>query len=294
MDVPRDASPPVPVLEVLDLTKQFAAHMPPAVNSVSFSIGQGETLGLIGESGSGKTTIARCIIGLTEPDAGVIRFQGQEIADLRSAEGRAIRRHLQMLFQDPYSSLNSRMTIGQLIEEPLIIHGVRDRHARTDTVDEILQLVGIDPAFRARAPHGFSGGQRQRIALARALVLRPSFVILDEPVSALDVSVQAQIVNLVKRLQREMSLTCLVVLHDLAVARHLCDRVAVLRRGSVVELGPPDAVFADPAHSYTRALIAAIPGKRIDLPIRQMVDRDGLIEIAPGHWAAVEPSGSSR
>lgn len=294
MDDARSAFKPEPLLDVRSLTKRFGRSTVPAVDAVSFSIDRGEAFGLIGESGSGKTTIARCIVGLTQADSGTVRFQGRQIDDLGNTPSRSVRRNLQMLFQDPYSSLDSRMTIGQLIEEPLRIHGVRNQRERAAAVVEILELVGIDPAFRSRTPHGFSGGQRQRIALARALVLRPSFVILDEPVSALDVSVQAQIVNLLKRLQRELSLTCLVVLHDLAVARHLCDRVAVLRQGTLVELGTPDVVFANPAHSYTRSLIAAIPGLHAELPPDHFIDDDALREVTPGHWAAVTPRASTR
>ncbi|GII95337.1 hypothetical protein Ssi02_55680 [Sinosporangium siamense] len=232
-----------------------------AVDGVSLDIARRETFGLLGESGSGKSTLIRCVLRLLEPTSGEVRFDGAGVRALKPGELRRLRARMQVLFQDPYSSIDPRMTVRDIVAEPLKVHRADARSGHRETVDDLLRAVGLDPASADRKPHAFSGGQRQRVALARALVLQPDFVVLDEPVSALDVSVQAQIVNLLRDLQRRMSLTYLVVLHDLAIARYLCDRVAVMHRGAVVEIGPATDVLDHPLHPYTRALVAAVPGR---------------------------------
>ena len=256
-----------PLLEVEHLSKVFSgrsrtAEPVRAVDGVSFDVARGETFGLLGESGSGKSTLVRCVLRLLDPTSGSVRFDGSDVLTLPEASMRRLRARMQVLFQDPYSSLDPRMQVRDIVAEPLSAHDTLDRAARRDRVDELLALVGLDPAAGGRRPHTFSGGQRQRIALARALILDPELVVLDEPVSALDVSVQAQIINLLRTMQRRLSLTYLVVLHDLAVARYLCDRVAVMYRGRFVEIGPAVDVLDDPRHPYTRALLAALPGAR--------------------------------
>ncbi|MCX7365633.1 MAG: ATP-binding cassette domain-containing protein [Alphaproteobacteria bacterium] len=234
-----------------------------AVQDVSFSIARGETLALVGESGCGKTTVARCILRALPPSSGAIRFSPQEgttidLAPLSRSALRPIRRHIQMIFQDPYASLNPRMMVGDIIAEPLLVAGVplAKRQAR---VRELLELVGLPPAARTRFPHAFSGGQRQRIGIARALALDPTLVVADEPVSALDVSVQAQIINLLLDLQDRLGLSMLFVAHDLGVVRHVSDRVAVMYVGRIVEVAPTIALYARPRHPYTEALLAAVP-----------------------------------
>lgn len=230
-----------------------------AVNGVSFTIRKGETLALVGESGCGKSTVARLLVGLYQPTRGEILFDGQSLTRLQTREGRQLRRRLQMIFQDPYASLNPRWRVGRIIAEPLKVHGVRDRAEIEARVDALLEQVGLSPSDRDRYPHQFSGGQRQRISIARALAVRPEFLVCDEPTSALDVSVQAQVLNLMKRLQKELGLTYLFISHNLAVVHHMADRIAVMYLGRVVELAPRNALFERPQHPYTRMLISAIP-----------------------------------
>jgi ABC-type oligopeptide transport system ATPase subunit len=264
------------------------------VDDVSFSIEEGETFGLVGESGSGKTTTGRCMLRLIEPSSGSVRFRGDNVLDFSSRRLREARRQMQIVFQDPYSSLNPRMRARQIVEEPLIIHRLGSRADRQERVAELFQLVGLNPVHLDRYPHQFSGGQRQRIGMARALALNPSFVILDEPVSALDVSVQAQVVNLLMDLQEQLKLTYLFIAHDPRLVEHICSRVAVMLLGKIVEMGPTSSLFAAPQHPYTRALLSAIPVPDPDAPRQRIVldpasvNRDAALrEIAAGHWAAI-------
>ena len=265
-----------------------------AVDDVSFAIDEGETFGLVGESGSGKTTTGRCMLRLVEPTAGEVRFRGENVLAFTRARMRQVRRDMQIVFQDPYSSLNPRMRARQIVEEPLIIHRIGNRAERRARVAELFDLVGLNPAHLERYPHEFSGGQRQRIGLARALALNPSFLILDEPVSALDVSVQAQVVNLLMDLQERLRLTYLFIAHDLRLVEHICSRVAVMYLGKIVEVGPTASLFAAPQHPYTKALLSAIPIPDPDAPRQRIVLDPALInrgavlrEIAAGHFAAV-------
>ncbi len=257
------------VLEVRDLVKHFDVGggflggeraLVKAVDGVSFSIRRGETLGLVGESGCGKTTTGRCILQLEEPTSGRIIFEGRDLTTLSPAELRAARRRMQVIFQDPYSSLNPRMTVGQIIAEPLYVHGiVPDRRAREARMKQLLGHSGLLPAMAARYPHELSGGQRQRVGIARALAMEPSLIICDEPVSALDVSIQAQIINLLEELQAEFGLTYLFVAHDLSVVRHISDRVAVMYLGKIAEITDRKSLYEDPQHPYTKALLSAVP-----------------------------------
>jgi oligopeptide/dipeptide ABC transporter ATP-binding protein len=257
------------ILEVRDLVKHFevgggllggASAVVKAVDGVSFSIRRGETLGLVGESGCGKTTTGRCILQLERATSGQIRFEGRELTRLDQAELRAVRRRMQVIFQDPYSSLNPRMTVGQIIAEPLAVHRiVPARRARETRVKELLSHAGLLPAMAHRYPHELSGGQRQRVGIARALAMEPSLIICDEPVSALDVSIQAQIINLLEELQAEFGLTYLFVAHDLSVVRHISDRVAVMYLGKIVEITDRKSLYEDPQHPYTKALLSAVP-----------------------------------
>jgi ABC-type oligopeptide transport system ATPase subunit len=292
----------MPLVEVDRLVKHFvrdagllrAGARVTAVDGVSFSIDEGETFGLVGESGSGKTTTGRCMLRLIDPSSGAVRFRGEDVLAFSSRRMREARREMQIVFQDPYSSLNPRMRARQIVEEPLIIHKMGGREARRARVAELFTLVGLEPAHLERYPHQFSGGQRQRIGLARALALNPSFVILDEPVSALDVSVQAQVVNLLMDLQAQLKLTYLFIAHDLRLVEHICSRVAVMYLGKIVEMGPTASIFEAPQHPYTRALLSAIPVLDPDAPRRRVVldpasvDRDAALkEVASGHFAAI-------
>jgi oligopeptide transport system ATP-binding protein len=230
-----------------------------AVDDVSFDIYPGETLGLVGESGSGKSTTGYCVLQLLKPTEGSVKFLGQELTTMKAKELREMRREMQIVFQDPYASLNPRMTVGDIVGEPLVVHGIGDRSSRRRSAQRLLEVVGFNPDFINRYPHEFSGGQRQRIGVARALALNPRLIICDEPVSALDVSIQAQILNLLKDLQQEFNLAYLFVAHDLAVVRTMSDRIAVMNKGKIVEEGVAESVYSDPKNEYTKALLAAVP-----------------------------------
>ena len=230
-----------------------------AVDDVSFEIYPGKTLGLVGESGSGKSTTGYCVLELLKPTSGSVRFLGEELTTMKKEELRRMRREMQIVFQDPYASLNPRMTVGNIVAEPLLVHKVGTRARRRKTVEELLEVVGFNPDFVNRYPHEFSGGQRQRIGIARALALNPRLIVCDEPVSALDVSIQAQILNLLKDLQSEFGLAYLFVAHDLAVVRTMSDDIAVMNKGEIVEAGPADQVYTNPQDEYTKALLAAVP-----------------------------------
>jgi oligopeptide transport system ATP-binding protein len=317
-----------PLLEVRNLVKHF--HVPGgflgrhagvvhAVEGVSFAIRRGETLGLVGESGCGKTTTGRCILQLERPTSGQVLFEGRDLTTLDEEALRPVRRKMQVIFQDPYSSLNPRMTVGQMLAEPLAVHGiVPGAAAREARVQELLRHVGLLPQHARRYPHELSGGQRQRVGIARALAMEPALIVCDEPVSALDVSIQAQIINLLEDLQAEFGLTYLFVAHDLSVVRHISDRVAVMYLGKIVELADRKSLYDDPLHPYTKALLAAVPIPDPELEARRerlvlggevpsslsppagcvfhprcpiAVDRcrsevPPLREVKPGHWAA--------
>jgi oligopeptide transport system ATP-binding protein len=230
-----------------------------AVDGVSFEIPEGKTLGLVGESGSGKSTTGYCILQLLKPTSGSIRFLGDELTTLGREDLRRMRREMQIVFQDPYASLDPRMTVGNIVSEPLEVHGIGTRRSRRETVRRLLEIVGFNPNFTNRYPHEFSGGQRQRIGIARALALNPKLIVCDEPVSALDVSIQAQILNLLKDLQRDFGLTYLFISHDLAVVRTMSDRIAVMNQGKLVEVGAAEQIYNEPKDEYTKALFSAVP-----------------------------------
>jgi oligopeptide transport system ATP-binding protein len=292
----------MPLVEVRHLVKHFTRRdgfftkpsIVRAVNDVSFTVDEGETFGLVGESGSGKTTTGRCILRLIEPTSGKVLFRGRNVLEFSREELRLARRDMQIVFQDPYSSLNPRMRARQIVEEPFIIHKIGTRENRRDRVVELFQLVGLDPAQLDRYPHEFSGGQRQRIGVARALALNPSFIIADEPVSALDVSIQAQVVNLLIELQEKLKLAYLFIAHDLRLVEHICRRTAVMYLGRVVEMADTPLLFSHPQHAYTKALLSAIPvpdpdqkPARIELDLKHVNFEAPLREVAPGHFAAV-------
>ncbi len=291
-----------PLVEVRNLVKHFTRGgglfrektFVRAVDNVSFVVHEGETFALVGESGSGKSTTGRCMLRLIEPTSGDVLFRGENVLGFSSTRMRAARRDMQMVFQDPYSSLNPRMRAAAIVEEPLVIHNIGSRAERRDRVAELFQLVGLDPAHLDRYPHEFSGGQRQRIGLARALALHPSFIIADEPVSALDVSIQAQVINLLMDLQEQLKLTYLFVAHDLRLVRHISNRVAVMYLGKIVEMGRTADIFDNPQHAYTRALLSAVPSLDPDAPRTRIeldpahVNRDApLKQISEEHFAAV-------
>ena len=290
------------LLEVRHLVKHFTRKQglfrPPsvvrAVDDVSFAIDEGEMFGLVGESGSGKSTTGRCILRLIEPTSGEVLFRGENVLQFPANRMRLARRDMQIVFQDPYSSLNPRMRVRDIVEEPLVIHKLGSKDERRARVAELFRLVGLETSHLERYPHEFSGGQRQRVGIARALALNPALVIADEAVSALDVSIQAQVVRLLVDLQQQLKLTYLFIAHDLRLVQDICSRVAVMYLGKVVEIGTTEALFAAPTHPYTRALLSAIPVLDPDAPRHRIVldpktvDRDApLREVAAQHWAAV-------
>jgi oligopeptide transport system ATP-binding protein len=292
----------MPLLEVRHLVKHFVRKQglwrPPslvrAVDEVSFTIDEGEMFGLVGESGSGKSTTGRCILRLIEPTSGEVLFKGENVLGFSRQRMRLARRDMQIVFQDPYSSLNPRMRVGDIVEEPLIIHRLGTRDERRKRVSELFELVGLEPGYLSRYPHEFSGGQRQRIGIARALALNPALIIADEAVSALDVSIQAQVVKLMMDLKERLKLTYLFIAHDLRLVEHICSRVAVMYLGKIVEMGDTRALFSQPTHPYTRALLSAIPVLDPDAPRTRIqldpatFDRAApLREIGAQHWAAV-------
>ena len=292
----------MPLLEVRRLSKHFVRRqglwrtpaVVKAVDEVSFTIEEGEMFGLVGESGSGKSTTGRCILRLIEPTSGDVVFRGEDVLQFSRARMRQARRDMQIVFQDPYSSLNPRMRAGDIVEEPLIIHKLGSTAERQARVADLFTLVGLDASHLRRYPHEFSGGQRQRIGIARALALNPALIIADEAVSALDVSIQAQVVGLLMELKERLKLTFLFIAHDLRLVEHICNRVAVMYLGTIVEMGTTGALFTRPAHPYTRALLSAVPLLDPDAPRHRIQLDPGsfdhgapLKQIAASHWAAV-------
>ena len=291
-----------PFLEVRHLVKHFVRKqglfarpsIVRAVDDVSFEVGEGEMFGLVGESGSGKSTTGRCILRLTEPTSGEVWFRGENVLGFSPSRMRLARRDMQIVFQDPYSSLNPRMRVAEIVEEPLVIHGLGSRAERRARAEELFDLVGLERDHLQRYPHEFSGGQRQRIGIARALALNPALIVADEAVSALDVSIQAQVVRLLLDLQQRLKLTYLFIAHDLRLVEHICSRVAVMYLGRIVEIGETASLFKQPTHPYTRALLSAIPTLDPDA-VRQRIqldpssfDREApLRQVAGDHWAAV-------
>ena len=282
------------LLEVNDLVKYFGKTK--VLDGVSFSVEKGESYGLVGESGCGKTTLGRTVLGLYQADGGSAKFDGQEVLGLQGRERKAFAKRAQMIFQDPIASLNPRMTVGEIVAEGLYIHGRAKGKEVGERVSEVLRSVGLPPSSEGRYPHEFSGGQRQRIGIARAIVLNPEFIIADEPVSALDVSVQAQVINLLSDLKEKMGLTVLFVAHDLSVVKYFCDRVAVMYAGQIVEIAPSEQLFRKPKHAYTQALLSAIPepdikkAKRVKrLPFEEKIGENvgagtRLTEVSKGHY----------
>jgi ABC-type oligopeptide transport system ATPase subunit len=291
-----------PLLEVRHLVKHFVRKqglfarpsVVRAVDDVSFTVDEGEMFGLVGESGSGKSTTGRCILRLTEPTSGEVLFRGENVLAFSPSRMRLARRDMQIVFQDPYSSLNPRMRVGEIVEEPLVIHRLGSPAERRTRVEELFGLVGLERDHLRRYPHEFSGGQRQRIGIARALALNPALIVADEAVSALDVSIQAQVVKLLLDLQQRLKLTYLFIAHDLRLVEDICTRVAVMYLGKIVETGETASLFRQPTHPYTRALLSAIPTLDPDA-VRQRIELDPstfdhgapLKEVAAGHWAAV-------
>ena len=265
-----DTNERTPLLKVEHLSKEFPAEsgmfakrfskrVVSAVNDISFEIYPGETFGLVGESGCGKSTTGRTIMRLTKPTAGKVFFQGKDVAEMSKHEIKDMRREMQFIFQDPYASLNPRMTIGEIVSEPMTIHGVGTKEERIERVRELLDVVGLNPEHINRYPHEFSGGQRQRIGIARALIVEPEFIIADEPISALDMSIRAQVLNLLRHLQKERGITYLFIAHDLSVMRYISDRIAVIHKGDIVELADAEELVTHAIHPYTRSLLSAIP-----------------------------------
>ena len=300
-----------PLLELRDVCKRFTrppdlaeriaglfgapvrAQQPPAVDHVSLAVAPGEVLGLVGESGSGKSTLGRIAASLHAPSSGTRWWKGRDMDAMDAREKRQTRLAIQMIFQDPYASLNPRMRVQDIIGEAPLAHGLVEARRARDYVAGLMRQVGLDPALMQRFPHQFSGGQRARIGIARALAVKPDFLVCDEAVAALDVSIQAQVLNLFMQLRRDLQLTSIFISHDLTVVRHVADRVAIMVRGRIVELGPTDAVFGTPRHPYTRALLAAAPrlevGKIAYVPALEMAAMDAapvLVEVEPGHFCA--------
>jgi ABC-type oligopeptide transport system ATPase subunit len=293
----------MPLLEVRHLVKHYSrggglfapsATIVRAVDDVSFHIEEGDMFGLVGESGSGKSTTGRCILRLVEPDGGQVLFRGENVLEFSRSRMRIARRDMQIVFQDPFSSLNPRMRAGDIVEEPLIIHRLGEPAERAARVKELFELVGLEPAHLGRYPREFSGGQRQRIGIARALALNPALIVADEPVSALDVSIQAQVIDLLLALRERLRLTYLFIAHDLRLVENICNRVAVMYLGKIVEMGDTQSLFGNATHPYTRALLSAVPRLDPDAP-RTRIDFDPSLfkretpmrEIGASHWAAV-------
>lgn len=326
---PQDSKVATPLMELRDLKMYFpvrggvlnrATAQLKAVDGVNLSVGKGETLGLVGESGCGKSTLGKCAVRLYQPVGGQIIFEGQDITNLNRKALKPIRREIQMIFQDPAESLNARHSVGSILEEPFIVHGNRDAADRQKKILKLLDIVGLPSTAAERFPFEFSGGQRQRIGIARSIALNPKLIICDEPVSALDVSVQSQIINLLIDLQKEFNLSYVFIAHDLAVVKHISDRIAIMYMGKIVELAPADVIFSNPLHAYTKALISAIPipdprhrSQRIllkgDVPSpidpppgsafarrswlecseEQLLKPGDFKEVSPGHWVEVHP-----